>query len=50
MERKGGGLGKECIIEGRAINLAMLDKNILLKGHCPERIFKDLGGNSGIDI
>ena len=28
-----GGLAKESIIEGRAINLASLDKNLLLRGH-----------------
>ena len=31
---------------GRAINLASLNKNLLLKGHCPRRIFEDLRCNS----
>ena len=43
---EGGALAKESIIEGRAINLALLDKNLLLRDHCPRRIFKDLRCNS----
>ena len=43
-------LAKESIIEGRAINLASLDKNLLLRGHCPGRIFEDLRLNSDPDI
>ena len=41
-----GGLAKESIIAGRALNLALLDKNLLLLGHCPGRIFEDLRCNS----
>ena len=37
---------KESITEGRAINLALLDKNLLIRGHCPGRIFEDLHCNS----
>ena len=43
-------LAKESIIEGRAINLALLDKNLLLKGHCPGRIFEDIRSNSAINL
>ena len=39
-------LAKESIIEGRAINLTLLDKNLSLRGHCPIRIFEDLRCNS----
>ena len=42
----GGVLAKESIIEGRAINLASLDKNLLLRGNCSRRIFEDLRCNS----
>ena len=35
----GGGLAKESIIVGRAINLVLLDKNLSLRGHCTGRIF-----------
>ena len=31
------GLAKESILEGRAINLMSLDKNLLLRGRCPGR-------------
>ena len=37
---------KETIIKGRAINLDLLDKNLLLRGHCLGRIFEDLRCNS----
>ena len=43
---RGGGLAKESIVEGRAINLASLNKNLLLRGHCSGRIFEDLHCNS----
>ena len=33
---------KNLFLRGRAINLALLDKNLLLRGHCPGRIFEDL--------
>ena len=42
----GGVLAKESIIEGRAINLASLDKNLLLRGNCSRRFFEDLRCNS----
>ena len=42
-----GGLAKEAIIEGRAINLTSLNKNLLLRGRCLGRIFEDLRCNSG---
>ena len=42
----GGGLVIESIIEERAINLASLDKNLLLRGRCLGRIFEDLHCNS----
>ena len=37
---------KNLSLRGRAINLALLDKNLLLRGHCTGRIFKDLRCNS----
>jgi len=43
-------LAKESIIGGRAIDLALLDKNLLLRGHCQRRIFEDLRCNSGMEI
>ena len=46
----GGVLAKESIIVGRAINLVSLNKNLLLWGHCPRRIFEDLRCNSVMDV
>ena len=43
-----GGLAKESIREGRAINLASLDKNLLLRGQCSGRIFEVLRCNSDL--
>jgi len=45
-----GSASKRIIIEGRAIDLALLDKNLLLRGHCQRRIFEDLRCNSGMEI